>query len=507
MMNTRAKSKITKKAIPVSNENLSDQLQRYAQTINILKADLEKEKCLSQTLECEQEQNAKEFEKVLTENANLKKKMNELEENLCSSYDSFQNLTENYQLLENNNKELENILETKQILQNKKKMIELQKKYDDLQINYLDLLSSNESRGNTFISVKPSKMKLGRLRKINTKVKKITKKCANLRATKMLMEKEISLRNITIRDLQNQCERFLEIIKRYEKEMQQENRIQTSVLILETKFKEIEKIIDLHAKEAEKNQKNSMKNIEEENTNDQNIDEIKTNDEYTNNNKDTDENKVNEKYTNKQKTLKTINENQKRDNILIFSDSHAKNLGSKLCNIMDADGNITNICMPNAKILSILDKFDKDSKLLEENDTAVLLLSDFNENNAKDCTNYPELLQEKISWQRKCKVIVCSMKYNGYNDTKIYEINNKLHHIAAVNGNVKYLDLNTLLYSEKKSRKTTQSAIAQKIIYAIKNYQVTSSLQFIKCDQFSEASAKNLPKGGFQPTELLRELT
>lgn len=99
------------------------------------------------------------------------------------------------------------------------------------------------------------------------------------------------------------------------------------------------------------------------------------------------------------------------------------------------------------------------------------------------------------------------MKYNGYDDSLIHDINNKLYHLAVVNGSFKYLELNSLPHSEKNSRKITQSALACRINYAIQNYQTTSALQFIKFVDFPEAVDKNLPKGDFQQSEFLMELT
>lgn len=139
--------------------------------------------------------------------------------------------------------------------------------------------------------------------------------------------------------------------------------------------------------------------------------------------------------------------------------------------------------MPNASLETLLNAFEKQSMNLDKNDTAILLIGDYNRHTAKDYDSYPEMLQKKLKLHFKFKLVVCSLSYDGYNDNQIYSINKRLHHLAVVNGCMKYLDINC----EHSFKKVTKAAsLITKITYCLQNYQNTSSLHFINCNQNSD---------------------
>lgn len=480
-MCTRSKAKLLNKAVLencVTDDDISEKIKNYAQTINNLKQDLEKERSLSKTLVDEQEQNIKEFEGLLSENLNLKKKLYDSGEEIINLNEDIKNLTESNNLLKDDFMELEQILGTRQITQNKVELQQLQKSYDDLQIKYCDLMSQTDSRINRFITVKSCKRNTRRQCKLISSIKKITYQSTRLRAVQILLENELTRRNITITDLKSQCERFLEIIRKYEIDIKQDNRIQEKVNFLETKLKQLEGFL-------RRNVNQSCNTDILENTESNTI--------Y-----DTDVN-IRTKGNDPTQTPEF-------DKILMFSDACARNLGNQIYNNIKSNEKFINSCMPDANIKTILGNFENNSRNLEENDSVILLISDYNKTNARDYDSYPEMLQKKLVSCRKFKLIVCSLKFDGHNDNQIYIINEKLHHLAVINRCVKYLEINSSHWEQGFKKKTEN--LAAKINFCIHNYQSSSSLKFIKCNEDVEKVKDKIhTEKDFQKSELIPNLT
>lgn len=169
---------------------------------------------------------------------------------------------------------------------------------------------------------------------------------------------------------------------------------------------------------------------------------------------------------------KRLFRNIEKKRVNIFSDS----LGSGMAiRMLEQSGSIEviNHCKPGARSGQILSNFYQQTKNLQGNDLAVIMIGNYNETKME--IPYIEIVRNILkNNSRNFNILLGSIIYDGKNDSTIYKINTELARLATVSEKVKYQELN------KINRNLIKTFMSGEIIRTCKNFKSSSCLQFIK---------------------------
>lgn len=404
-------------------------VNNYCRTIDNLKKRLEKQEMLNKTLLEEQESNVYEFENQCKQIQQLKKKAYEEEER------GLELSKVNKQLMNDNSKLKEDL----ELWENQQLCVtitelgkDLNKKIEEnteLQLRYSELLLQTTS-------CNKKGFKCFRKRNINVKI--LTRKylrnnikIKELTSLNELMNTQLIEREKNIRALQEEGDRFIEIIRKNEEDLQERQITYDKVIFLETQLYKLKNLID-------KGENKTLPTTYSDKT-------------------AGEENNIN-KVSNKINTHLKISNGSIAKSLVIFSDAHGRNVTHPLINKLPVGYAVQNICKPFNHFRNIiLDDMHKSSV----NDV-VILIGDY-DTVKTDVNAYLQKLDDtakNIDRMTK-KLIVTTILYKTERENNtISKLNIKLFALAALNDNMSIIDLNAPRSNQSFSNFAASSIVA-----------------------------------------------
>lgn len=196
--------------------------------------------------------------------------------------------------------------------------------------------------------------------------------------------------------------------------------------------------------------------------------------------KKNEQNQCNEKQNNQELDTKNITAEARKT--IIFSDNTGQGLASEIMNTVENNHSILNYCQPGASYDIILNNVERMTQKLRQGDTIVIMISKYQGDFMTNNNRYIKLLKPIMEKEnRSFNLLICGLRYNNNNDdSKIYNVNRQIAHLANSIENIRYVDPNMTMHcSNKKIKELMKTSI---ISFAVTNkFQGSSSLQFIKC--------------------------
>lgn len=464
--------------------DLQKLVTRYEVSINDLKRNIIQQDILIKTLTEEQESNSIEFEKVCKENSSLKKKVSEKEKDYACLQIEIQELDEKVVALNKERESYENeILRGIQPLQIK--LDELQRNYNSLQVKHSNLQLDSTDR--LLLNKKcklilhkkilrTKKMSVTTKRKIivklNNKCLELTKELEKLRANKhqtieskyhetghcdveqeiksqiadsLLQQNNILLselqnRNEMIEYLQNENAKILEIIYKYEKELNKTERTTATLQFVDKQINQIQKLLECDLAISCEHHKS----VERENSSDLML------------RAEVPLPAVLAKHhitVNPRNPTAKLKDTQKySENVHIFSDSHGIGLGSFLS--IHTSKNVQNTCSPGSSLKNILTCLHSQALKTPEC-LYVLLVGEFNTISRKDFNDCRSMIDDVSN---VANIVICTMPYgkNERYNRFIYSVNTDLYNLASRSDNIHLIDINNNNINDMRIHNTSK---------------------------------------------------
>lgn len=402
---TRSRAKKIVDAREDQENDCSSTMNNYCKIIENLKKRLKEKEILNNTLLDEQETNAKEFEIICKQVQQFKKKAYEDEEKVTELHKL------NLQLLNDNSL----LREDKELWENQQLCVtisELEKKVDlqsqentELQLRYSQLLFKATSSTKKGYKCIRKRVKNGR--DLKDKYKQVNIKIKQLISVNTLIQKELVKRENVIRALEDEGDKFLEMIRKYETDLKERDITYDKVLILEEQLIKLQKLIEKKVQVHDVAAKLQI-NVLREKAND-----------------------------------RTYNGGSNNETIVMFSDRHGRNMVKEINNKLPYDYTVVNFCKPHNDYCNILNDV-----CIQKPDTkdTIILIGDYS-SIQMDIYGYLTKIDSiaKFMNKHKKKLIVSTISYRVKNELnqKIFKLNSKLFTIAALNENMSIIEINT----------------------------------------------------------------
>lgn len=178
-------------------------------------------------------------------------------------------------------------------------------------------------------------------------------------------------------------------------------------------------------------------------------------------------------------SVKLSNTLHKEPKYVILSDEIGRGIISKLTKQIDLPHNLTNYCKPGATMERILENIDDTLKTMTKGDTIMILISRYDPKYIYR-NYYIKRLQTIIQNNpTQCNILITGMRYDGWNDHKIFNLNDKIALLSSLNENVRYVDLNSS-ESGFSSYVYAKKQITQQVVSIIQNkFHGSTSLVFV----------------------------